>query len=149
MDAPNIVEKPSKKPTKAAVYAWVYPHLQRIARDHGYALGLHGSMARDIDLIAAPWTESASPAETLVAAIMAFVGGEFAPWDIDAGRNPCIKPHGRRAWSIYFSGHAFYIDLSIMPLAPPVTPAATTPKWTTPKWCEHCGSETLPCRCQE
>jgi len=109
--------EPRKKPTKAAVYAWIYPNIQRIAREHGYALGLHGSMNRDLDLIACPWTEEAATAEVLVAAIMHAVDGDFAPWDIEAGNNPCVKPHGRRAWSIYFSGHQFYIDLSIMPLS--------------------------------
>jgi hypothetical protein len=74
-------------------------------------------MNRDLDLIACPWTETAVSAEALVAAVLNAVSGEFAPWDTDAGRNPCVKPHGRRAWSIYFSGHEFYIDLSIMPLA--------------------------------
>ncbi len=36
--------------------------------------------------------------------------------------NPRKHPHGRLSWSIYFSGHRFYIDLSVMPATatPPV-----------------------------
>lgn len=29
----------------------------RLAREVGYAVGLHGSLRRDVDLIAAPWTD--------------------------------------------------------------------------------------------
>lgn len=30
-----------------------------VARGCGYAIGLHGSMKRDVDLIAVPWTDEA------------------------------------------------------------------------------------------
>lgn len=91
------------------------PTLQRIAREHGYALGIHGSMARDLDLIAVPWVDNALAAEVLVEAVMKAVNGRFAPADSGFERNPALRPHGRRAWSIYFAGLMFYIDLSIMP----------------------------------
>lgn len=114
----------SEKPTdvKAAAFAWMIPHITAVARLYGYAIGLHGSMARDLDLIAVPWTEAAAPAETLVEAIRDAVGGIIRNDPMHDGnkydqqtRNPNDKPHGRRAWSIYFSGHRFYIDLSVMP----------------------------------
>ena len=98
------------------MYAWMIPALRKVAREHGYALALHGSMARDLDLIAVPWVDNAATAETLVAAFVKAVGGRFSPEDWGFERNPAIRPHGRRAWSIYFSGLMFYIDLSIMPL---------------------------------
>lgn len=106
-----------KKSLPASVYAWMVPALRAIAREHGYAIGLHGSMARDLDLVAVPWVDNAASAEVLVAAVMKAVGGSFAPADWGFERNPAIRPHGRRAWSIYFSGSMFYIDLSIMPVA--------------------------------
>lgn len=31
--------------------------LRDIAREHGYALSVHGSVARDIDIVAIPWVE--------------------------------------------------------------------------------------------
>lgn len=116
----------SEKPTnnKPATFAWMVPTLSQLARTHGYALGLHGSMNRDLDLIAVPWTDQASPAEVLVEAIRAAVDGKIdtmahiGPGDpaADAIReNPQAKPHGRLAWSIYFCGRMFYIDLSVMP----------------------------------
>jgi hypothetical protein len=108
--------------TRAAAFAWMIPHITQVARKFGYAIGLHGSMARDLDIIAVPWTDSAAPAEALIEAIRDAVGGNIRndertkgnEWD-ESTRNPCSKPHGRRAWSIYFSGHRFYIDLSVMP----------------------------------
>lgn len=114
----------SDKPTdcRAAMFAWMIPHLTATARIYGYALGVHGSMARDLDLIAVPWIDSAAPAETLVEALRDAVGGYIRndpqtsanQYNLDT-KNPSDKPHGRRAWSIYFSGRRFYIDLSVMP----------------------------------
>lgn len=117
----------SNKPPEGrpAMFAWMVPHITETARKFGYAIGVHGSMARDLDLIAVPWTECASPAETLVDAIRDSVGGFIRNDPVHRGnqynldtRNPGEKPHGRRAWSIYFSGHRFYIDLSVMPIVP-------------------------------
>ncbi len=107
---------------RAATFAWMVPHLTGIAREYGYAIGLHGSMARDLDLIAVPWTREAAPAEALVEALRDAVGGsirndpqtEANQYALDT-RNPGEKPHGRRAWSIRFAGQRFYIDLSVMP----------------------------------
>lgn len=115
-----MTEKP--KDPVAPTFAWMVPHVAAVARKFGYAIGLHGSMARDLDLIACPWTDQAAPAEALVEAIRESVGGSIRndPQTEDnkyyaETRNPNDKPHGRRAWSIYFSGHRFYIDLSVMP----------------------------------
>ena len=44
-----MIEKPTEP--KAATFAWMVPHLAQVARQYGYAIGLHGSMARDLDLI--------------------------------------------------------------------------------------------------
>jgi len=41
----------------AAFYAVVYPTLRDVAKLHGYALAIHGTMTRDFDLVAIPWTE--------------------------------------------------------------------------------------------
>ena len=95
-------------------YAALINPIRKVARQLGYAIGLHGTIARDIDLIACPWTDEAVDPEILVEAIAELVkaheGGSFGSIDHDCPRD---KPHGRRAWSI--NGWAFYIDLSIMP----------------------------------
>src|SRR5690242_12079906 len=121
---------PDKPIPKAPAFTWLIPHLTELARKHGYAIGLHGSMNRDLDLIAVPWIEDAAPAEVLVEAIREAIDGHIIPDGTPAGkwdgekfvsaviRQPEPKPHGRRAWSIHFCGHHFYIDLSVMPLQP-------------------------------
>ncbi len=116
----------------AAMFAWMIPHISQVARVYGYAIGVHGSMARDLDLIAVPWTDSASPGEVLVEAIRDAVNGHIRNdpptqenrYHLDTA-NPGDKPHGRKAWSIYFSGRRFYIDLSVMPIV-------TTPRKEEP-----------------
>ena len=114
----------SDKPmnNKPATFAWMIPNITAVAKEHGYAITLHGSMARDLDLVAVPWVKHAAPAETLVEAIRDTVGGyirndpltEENQYYHDT-RNPEEKPHGRMAWSIRFARQEFYIDLSVMP----------------------------------
>lgn len=115
----------NREPSRAVVFCHILPRLLNVARRHGYALGVHGSMATDMDLIAVPWIENASSEETLIEAIRIEVDGFISSKynDIDLSmrglENPCLKPHGRRAWSIYFHetevGWGPYLDISVMP----------------------------------
>ncbi len=112
----------------AAAYAWMIPYLQTVSRELGYAIGIHGSLARDLDIIAVPWTEEAVAAEILVEAFRKAVGGTVLPdgtmggrWDKEKNEfveckieMPGKKPHGRLAWNIHLTG-GIYIDLSVMP----------------------------------
>lgn len=103
-------------------YASMLPGLRTRAQECGYALAVHGSMRRDFDLIAVPWTKEATDAPTLVEALRAEVGGflcEKVHHDILVAegkplQTPTLKPHGRMAWSIYLGGGP-YLDLSVMP----------------------------------
>ena len=85
--------------------------LREVARRHGYALAVHGSLSYDIDLIACPWRDGATDQMTLATAIhdavSAIVG--FAKTE-----GPEQKPFGRLAWSILMGGGP-YVDLSVMP----------------------------------
>lgn len=111
-----------KDATLAPVYAHLYPRLAETARSLGYALALHGTLGRDLDLIAAPWIENASEPAELVTAIANSCGGwaaEFAnTGEGEPEQMPRLKPHGRLAWLIFMRGSSGYIDLSVMPLAP-------------------------------
>jgi hypothetical protein len=109
------------------------------ARKHHYALAIHGSLARDLDLVAIPWREKASEPEVVVEAIRAAVGGMIFVAEPD-GRDgyysindetkhsPNDRPHGRRAWSIYGVLGGSYIDLSVMPLRPPLPEGGRGPE---------------------
>lgn len=115
------------------------PVLREVARRHGYALAVHGSLERDIDLLAAPWRELATDADSLVrdiyavcVAVFGFATGpggwtEKETFDPPVGSlpNPERKPYGRLGWSIILGGGP-YIDLSVMPKEPgtPAPPAS-------------------------
>jgi hypothetical protein len=55
-----------KDPTYAPIYAALYPQLTAIARKHGYAMAVHGTLARDMDLICVPWMDHASKPDDVI-----------------------------------------------------------------------------------
>jgi len=117
----EIAQKPQRLRSGAFAlcFAASLPLLQRVAREHGYALSVHGSMATDLDLIAAPWTEEATDAEMLIEALRASINGFFRD-HVPGLSNPAFKPHGRLAWSIYTQdGESPYLDISVMPRSLP------------------------------
>lgn len=52
-----------------AFYRRILPAVRTAARECGYALAAHGSMRRDLDLIAAPWSDGCTDRDTLAAAL--------------------------------------------------------------------------------
>lgn len=99
----------------AKAYAALIGPLRAKARELGYALGVHGSIKRDIDLIACPWTSEAVAPDVLAEAMRVeaerVIG--FAVYGADDTWPRLGKPHGRLCWTIHFNGT--YIDLSVMP----------------------------------
>lgn len=109
------------------------PALRECAPRKGYALATHGSLERDIDIVAVPWAPefatcaAADLAASLFAVCEAVLGRctWAGGWTADATcdppsgslPNPELKPHGRLAWVIHVV--ATYIDLSVMPRTPP------------------------------
>lgn len=106
------------------------PAIREAARDHGYAIGVHGSERRDFDLIACAWRDGASDADTLAHAIATAACGITR----EGAYQWTTKPLGRVAVSIPVcwthrrgvtnDGH---IDLSVAPAAlstPPAIPDA-------------------------
>jgi|GEM_PF-591735 len=92
----------------APVYCALYPQLAEIARAHGYALAVHGSLGRDFDLICVPWIEMPSEPAAVVEAITT----KFAIRRIG---DPKTKHHGREAWTISVAFGECSIDLSFFP----------------------------------
>jgi hypothetical protein len=120
------------------LYKQLIEPLREVARKLGYALGVHGTLKRDIDLIACPWTSSAVSAKVLVRAIQAKareIVGYAEPHPHEAkSSNPkyfrdgmggyvggfgriTAKSHGRRVWNFHLvpTHDGPYIDLSVMP----------------------------------
>lgn len=99
------------------VFHKIIEPLREVAEQKGYAIAVHGSLARDIDLVGIPWTTEAVSAEEFAEAIRAkaeeILGACFPD---DRYPQPQIKPHMRLAWSLQVGGT--YIDLSVMPRRP-------------------------------
>jgi hypothetical protein len=103
-----------KDVSPAVAYAMLLPELMQAGRDVGYAIAVHGSLSRDLDVVAVPWTDEAVSAERLVMHLMSAVGGRLRDghkrkdgtedqWEKVSGGNPAVKPHGRLAWSIFIA----------------------------------------------
>lgn len=130
-----------KPVTPAAVYVSMVPVLTEAAREVGYALAVHGSMGRDFDLVAIPWTEAAGSAEQLIMRLLAQCGhcGAHIPHRSESAKDPAqgngdvagVKPHGRLAWSIHFE-NGLYLDVSVMPRTAAPTPLPPPPPPTEP-----------------
>lgn len=112
-----------KDVSPAATYVAMIPALTEAARDVGYALAVHGSMGRDLDLVAVPWTDESVSAEALIMRLLSAAGflrahlphrQEGSTPDQASGDIGAVKPHGRRAWSIHFD-NGLYLDVSVMP----------------------------------
>ncbi len=99
----------------AVFYLNALPAIIAAAYTNGYAIAVHGSMARDFDLVAIPWREIATTPIELVTAVMTAVGGFVNAQE----ENPTVKPHGRLTWVIHM-GCGMWLDLSVMPLAPSI-----------------------------
>ena len=91
-------------------YAVIYTKARISAWSHGYAIAIQGSFTRDLDLLAVPWTEQASDAETLVYEIAYRTG-------LENQGAPSQKPHGRTAYSLMLPGftECRWVDLSVLP----------------------------------
>lgn len=90
--------------------------LRQRARDCGYALLTHGTLAYDIDMVAVPWAEDAVAAEVLVGRLIetVFKHNDGVAFTVE-GQIATPKPHGRLGWNIHVGGT--YIDLSVTPRA--------------------------------
>ena len=108
----------TEKPSTKGIPAWYhmqYCHMLETAREAGYALALHGSLQRDLDLVAVPWTSEAVTAEAL---IEKFVSENGLIKIEPQGKE---QPHGRKSYSLSMGGD-LYADISVMPLLTRPTP---------------------------
>lgn len=98
----------------------ILPPMRRAAIDRGYAITIHGSLNRDIDLVAVPWREhDVADADNLVRTIAGAIAGVTGRCNPQAGWTD--KPHGRRAkiLLVWCGQNTADIDLSVMPTIAP------------------------------
>jgi hypothetical protein len=110
--ADDIVQGASNR----ALLDLILDPMRRVAKDCGYAIAVHGSLNRDIDLVAVPWVEGhidepLALARQLASAIAGVTGRcHFHGEVVD-------KPHGRKAQSllVWCGERTTHLDLSVMP----------------------------------
>lgn len=99
-----------KSANYAPVYCALYPQFAEIARKHGYAMAVHGSLGRDFDLICIPWIENPARPEVIVNEITT----TFA---VKTVGEPDTTFHGRQRWTLSIGFGECAIDLQFMPQA--------------------------------
>lgn len=122
------MEKPIH--VKPALYTMFYEELKIIAKQHGYNLVIHGSLHRDLDLIAIPWVNDPKPETELIQAFDMWLTGTkstTSSGDVASAYMHSVLPGGRNAyvinlnrgdkngeWNGYDS--QYYLDISFTPL---------------------------------
>ena len=96
---------------KASFYACIWDDLRNAAMDCGWALGLHGSLSKDMDIMAMPWAEDAKPVEEMVDSIInCFTDNPFN----DISKTPHYdKPNNRVVYTIHI-WKDFYLDINVI-----------------------------------
>ena len=124
LDAYGQVYKPEhcplfKKSDLYNYYLRIVPVIKQVARDLGYAIGMHGSLTHDLDLIAVPWVTGEATHEELLdamqLAIAGYKGMNHKQEKVDKPYIGSDMPHGRRAYIVWIGVHA-HIDISITPV---------------------------------
>lgn len=122
---------------KPSLYAFYFDVIKEIGLKYGYNIVLHGSMNRDLDLIAIPWQIEIGCKEEMIDAIAQTIGGYVLMQNrtqdnLDGNRFETIQ-HGRmqyiininRDFKMKFNGLVseieeyadtqYYIDISVIP----------------------------------
>lgn len=129
---------PKEKPihAKPQLYAYYFLGMKEIAKEYGYNLVVHGSMNRDLDLIAIPWVDDPKPELELLQALSLYLTGKSYNRQVDYWANKL--PGGRNVYTIdlYRGGYTrnkagqiidpveftedpqYYIDISVTPSIP-------------------------------
>ena len=105
-----------------ALLGLILEPMRRAAKDAGYAITVHGSLNRDIDLVAIAWREHGvwtpdALVQSLVGAMRGVIGMAHChdkAWE--------AKPHGRMAKTLlaWVGQNSAHIDLSVIA---PIEPA--------------------------
>lgn len=120
----------SSKPVqvKPGLYAIFYVYLKQIAEEYGYNLVLHGSMNRDLDLIAIPWTDTPRDEQDMIDDFHEYLTGKKAVRRPNGEIYYSVLPGNRHAYTIdlnrgdkqgewvRFEDQEYYLDISVTQL---------------------------------
>jgi hypothetical protein len=122
--------KPQK--VKPSFYAHCYSQLHKIAREMGYNILLHGSLDRDLDLVAVPWIDEPKSHLELLQEFNLYLNGVTCSTTLNTDEDILLRSYcfsilggGRSSYIINlnrggkFNGYIdeqYYLDISITPL---------------------------------
>jgi hypothetical protein len=102
---------------KPSLYAFYFYEMKEIALKYGYNLCLHGSLNRDLDVVAIPWSKPLGNHLRMIGEFSELLGGSIM-FQSEEQRN-CF-PHGRQSFVINLNRRVeedpqYYIDISVIP----------------------------------
>ena len=114
---------------KPGLYTIFYEHLKQIALEYGYNLVVHGSMNRDLDLIAIPWEDRCchTKEQLMIKEFQEYLTGKHlldkkgnAPYTIlPGGRHGyviCLNRGDKHGEWVRYEDKEYYLDISVIPM---------------------------------
>lgn len=100
---------------RAAFYACMWDDFRQAAMDCGWALGLHGSLNSDMDIMAMPWVEDAVQADEMISHMIdvCFGGSAWAQPPHFKKSAAGEKPNNRIVYTIPIFAD-FYLDINVI-----------------------------------
>lgn len=96
---------------RAVFFASMWEDLRQAAISHGWALGLHGSLANDMDIMAMPWDEHANSVEAMIAQLcICFTESSEIEKNIKVTTD---KPNNRTVYTLPIWAD-FYLDINVI-----------------------------------
>jgi hypothetical protein len=119
------MEKPVK--AKPGLYAMYYMHLKQIAEHYGYNLVIHGSMDRDLDLVAIPWIDNPASEQIMIKDFQEYLtgmtltkpSGDVHYTTLPGGRHGyviCLNRGDKNGEWVRFEDQQYYLDISVTQL---------------------------------
>ena len=111
---------------RPGLYTLYYEHLKLIANEYGYNLVIHGSMNRDLDLIAIAWVDRPDSEQEMIKEFQQYLTGIITTKG-NGDVHYTILPGGRHAYTIdlnrgdkdgewmRYADSEFYLDISVTP----------------------------------
>ncbi len=114
------------------MYALIFHELKEMAKNYGYNLVLHGSLNRDMDLIAIPWTDEPKNEQEMIKDFQVYLTGKTMI-TADGNVHYTILPGNRHSYAIDLNrgstkgewtrysepedDEQYYLDISVVQLA--------------------------------
>ncbi|MNX23719.1 hypothetical protein D3C86_537240 [compost metagenome] len=96
---------------RAVFYACMWEDFRKAALDCGWALGLHGSLNSDMDIMAMPWIENCSSIDVMIESLERCLTKPDE--QIFRTEKSTDKPNNRVVYTIHIFAD-FYLDINII-----------------------------------